>query len=323
MSIWIIFKLLGSLALLMFGMKSMSESLQKMAGPQLRHVLGAMTTNRFTGMLTGMFVTAAVQSSTATTLMTVSFVNAGLLTLAQAISVIMGANIGTTLTAWIMSLGFSFNITDFVYPAFFIGIILIYMKKRRIIGDFLFGIAFLFLGLGTLRQTGIDMHLGEQQAVLDFFASFDPNSFLTTITFLLLGGILTFCVQSSAAVMAITMILCSSGVLPIYQGIALVMGENIGTTVTSNIAAMSANTQARRAALAHMFFNVFGVIWILFLFRPFVDMVCQMVGYDVTITKESAGAQAFLANAAKLSFVLAAFHTCFNVINTFILIWFN
>jgi phosphate:Na+ symporter len=234
----------------------------------------------------------------------------------------MGANIGTTLTAWIMSLGFSFNITDFVYPAFFIGIILIYMKKRRIIGDFLFGIAFLFLGLGTLRQTGIDMHLGEQQAVLDFFASFDPNSFLTTITFLLLGGILTFCVQSSAAVMAITMILCSSGVLPIYQGIALVMGENIGTTVTSNIAAMSANTQARRAALAHMFFNVFGVIWILFLFRPFVDMVCQMVGYDVTITKESAGAQAFLANAAKLSFVLAAFHTCFNVINTFILIWF-
>ena len=322
MSIWIIFKLLGSLALLMFGMKSMSESLQKMAGPQLRHVLGAMTTNRFTGMLTGMFVTAAVQSSTATTLMTVSFVNAGLLTLAQAISVIMGANIGTTLTAWIMSLGFSFNITDFVYPAFFIGIILIYMKKRRIIGDFLFGIAFLFLGLGTLRQTGIDMHLGEQQAVLDFFASFDPNSFLTTITFLLLGGILTFCVQSSAAVMAITMILCSSGVLPIYQGIALVMGENIGTTVTSNIAAMSANTQARRAALAHLFFNVFGVIWILFLFRPFVDMVCQMVGYDVTITKESAGAQAFLANAAKLSFVLAAFHTCFNVINTFILIWF-
>ena len=322
MSIWIIFKLLGSLALLMFGMKSMSESLQKMAGPQLRHVLGAMTTNRFTGMLTGMFVTAAVQSSTATTLMTVSFVNAGLLTLAQAISVIMGANIGTTLTAWIMSLGFSFNITDFVYPAFFIGIILIYMKKRRIIGDFLFGVAFLFLGLGTLRQTGIDMHLGEQQAVLDFFASFDPNSFLTTITFLLLGGILTFCVQSSAAVMAITMILCSSGVLPIYQGIALVMGENIGTTVTSNIAAMSANTQARRAALAHMFFNVFGVIWILFLFRPFVDMVCQMVGYDVNITKEADGAKAFLANAAKLSFVLAAFHTCFNVINTFILIWF-
>ena len=322
MSIWIIFKLLGSLALLMFGMKSMSEALQKLAGPQLRHVLGAMTTNRFTGMLTGMLVTASVQSSTATTVMTVSFVNAGLLTLAQAISVIMGANIGTTLTAWIMSAGFSFNITDFVYPAFFLAIILIYYKNKRFIGDFLFGISFMFLGLGTLRQTGIDMHLGEQQAVLDFFASFDPQSFWTTLIFLFLGGVLTFCVQSSAAVMAITMILCSSGVLPIYQGIALVMGENIGTTVTSNLAAMSANTQARRAALAHMFFNVFGVVWILFVFRPFVDMVCQMVGYDTTMTKEQAGAQAFLANASKLSFVLAAFHTCFNVANTFILIWF-
>ena len=322
MSIWIFFKLLGSLALLMFGMKSMSESLQKMAGPQLRHVLGAMTTNRFMGMLTGTLVTASVQSSTATTVMTVSFVNAGLLTLAQAISVIMGANIGTTLTAWIMSAGFTFNITDFVYPAFFIAIILIYYKQKRYIGDFLFGIAFMFLGLGTLRQTGIDMHLGENQAVLDFIASFDPHSFGTTLIFLLLGGVLTFCVQSSAAVMAITMILCSSGVLPIYQGIALVMGENIGTTVTSNLAAMSANTQARRAALAHMFFNVFGVIWILFIFRPFIDMVCGFVGYDVAMTKEAVGAKAFLANAAKLNFVLAGFHTCFNVVNTFILIWF-
>ena len=322
MSIWIIFKLLGSLALLMFGMKAMSEALQKMAGPQLRHVLGAMTTNRFTGMLTGTLVTASVQSSTATTVMTVSFVNAGLLTLAQAISVIMGANIGTTLTAWIMSAGMSFDITAAVYPAFFIGIILIYQKRYRYIGDFLFGLSFLLLGLGTLRATGTEMHLGENQALLDFFASFDPTSFLTTLIFLLLGGILTFCVQSSAAVMAITMILCSSGALPIYQGIALVMGENIGTTVTSNLAAMSANTQARRAAFAHMFFNVFGVIWILFIFRPFIDMVCGWVGYDVTMAKETAGAAAFLTNSAKLSFVLAAFHTTFNVANTFILIWF-
>ncbi len=322
MSFWVLFKILGSLALLMFGMKSMSEALQKMAGPQLRHILGAMTTNRFTGLITGMLVTVSVQSSTATTVMTVSFVNAGLLTLGQAISVIMGANIGTTLTAWIMSAGFSFNITNFVYPAFAIAIILIYSKKKRYIGDFLFGIAFMFLGLGTLRQTGIDMHLGENQAVLDFFASFNPNSFHTTIIFLLLGGVLTFCVQSSAAVMAITMVLCSSGVLPIYQGIALVMGENIGTTVTSNLAALSANTQARRAALAHMFFNVFGVIWILFVFRPFVDMVCNMVGYDILLTKESAGSEAFIANAAKLNFVLAAFHTCFNVANSIILIGF-
>ncbi len=322
MSIWIIFKLLGSLALLMFGMKSMSEALQKMAGPQLRHVLGAMTTNRFTGMLTGMLVTASVQSSTATTVMTVSFVNAGLLTLAQAISVIMGANIGTTLTAWIMSAGMSFDITSAVYPAFFMGIILIYQKKYRYIGDFLFGLSFLLLGLGTLRATGAEMHLGENQALLHFFASFDPTSFVTTLIFLLLGGVLTFCVQSSAAVMAITMILCSSGALPIYQGIALVMGENIGTTVTSNLAAMSANTQARRAALAHMFFNVFGVIWILFVFRPFIDMVCGWVGYDVDMVKETAGTAAFLANSAKLSFVLAAFHTTFNVSNTMILIWF-
>ena len=293
-----------------------------MAGPQLRHVLGAMTTNRFTGMLTGMLVTASVQSSTATTVMTVSFVNAGLLTLAQAISVIMGANIGTTLTAWIMSAGMSFDITSAVYPAFFMGIILIYQKKYRYIGDFLFGLSFLLLGLGTLRATGTEMHLGENQALLNFFASFDPTSFVTTLIFLLLGGVLTFCVQSSAAVMAITMILCSSGALPIYQGIALVMGENIGTTVTSNLAAMSANTQARRAALAHMFFNVFGVIWILTVFRPFIDMVCGWVGYDVEMDKEVAGTAAFLANSAKLSFVLAAFHTTFNVANTLILIWF-
>ncbi len=322
MSIWVIFTLLGSLALLMFGMKTMSEALQKMAGPQLRHVLGAMTTNRFTGMLTGTLVTASVQSSTATTVMTVSFVNAGLLTLAQAISVIMGANIGTTLTAWIMSAGMSFDVSNLSYPAFLIGIILIYQKRYRYIGDFLFGLAFLIFALAVLRKTGQEMNLGENEALLSFFASFDPNSFITTLIFLFLGGVMTFCVQSSAAVMAITMILCSSGALPIYQGIALVMGENIGTTVTSNLAAMSANTQARRAALAHMFFNVFGVIWILFVFRPFIDMVCGWVGYDVDMQKEAVGAAAFLANSAKLSFVLAAFHTSFNVVNTFILIWF-
>jgi phosphate:Na+ symporter len=254
--------------------------------------------------------------------MTVSFVNAGLLTLAQAISVIMGANIGTTLTAWIMSAGMSFDITSVVYPAFFLGIILIYQKRYRYFGDFLFGLSFLLLGLGTLRATGTEMNLGENEALLNFFSSFDPTSFLTTIVFLILGGILTFCVQSSAAVMAITMILCSSGALPIYQGIALVLGENIGTTITSNLAALSANTQARRAAFAHMFFNVFGVIWILFVFRPFINMVCGWVGYDVNMNKEAVDAATFMANAAKLSFVLAAFHTTFNVTNTFILIWF-
>ena len=319
MSIWIFFKLIGALALLMFGMKSMSDSLQKMAGPQLRHVLGTMTTNRLTGILSGTLITAAVQSSTATTVMTVSFVNAGLLTLAQAISVIMGANIGTTLTAWIMSAGFSFNITDFVWLAFFIAIILIYSKKRKIIGDFIFGISFMFLGLGTLRQTGIDMDLAHNQPVLEFFSSFDPHSFQTTITFLIIGSILTMCVQSSAAVMAITMILCSTGVLPIYQGIALVMGENIGTTVTSNVAALTANTQARRAAMAHMVFNIFGVLWILCVFRPFIHLVCGWVGFDDAMEKSDPH---FVANAAKLSFVLAAFHTTFNLSNTFILVWF-
>ena len=329
MSLLVLFKLLGSLALLMFGMKSMSEALQKLAGPQLRHVLGAMTTNRFTGVLTGMLVTASVQSSTATTVMTVSFVNAGLLTLAQAISVIMGANIGTTLTAWIMAIGTAgggeattFDIGFVSYIGFFVGIILIYMKKHRYIGDFLFGLGLLLLGLTTLKATGTSMDMGNNPAVTEFFMSFDPDSFLTTIIFLLLGGVLTFCVQSSAAVMAITMLLCSTGAMPIYQGIALVMGENIGTTITSNLAALSANTPARRAALSHMFFNFFGVFWILFIFRPFVDGVCGVVGYDVEMTKESAGAAAFMANAAKLNFVLAAFHTCFNVANTFSLIWF-
>ena len=310
---WInILTLLGSLALLMFGMKQMSESLQKMAGSQLRHVLGTMTKNRFTGMLTGIFVTASVQSSTATTVMTVSFVNAGLLSLAQAISVIMGANIGTTLTAWIMSAGLLFDIKTLAYIGFFLAIILIYSKKRGVLGDFIFGLGFMLLGLGTLKATGADMHLEQNPSVIAFFQTFDPQSFWTTLIFLLIGSVLTMCVQSSAAVMAITMILCSSGVLPIYQGIALVLGENIGTTVTSNIIALSANTQARRAALAHMFFNVFGVIWVLILFRPFVNMVCGMVGCDPNN----------VANKEMLTVVLAAFHTTFNVVNTFILIWF-
>lgn len=313
MSIWIIFKIIGSLALLIYGMKIMSEALQKMAGSQLRHILGAMTTNRFTGLLTGMFVTASVQSSTATTVMTVSFVNAGLLTLAQAISVIMGANIGTTFTAWIMTLGFSFNMADLVFPAFFIALLLIYTRKHRYIGDFLFGVAFMFFAISTLGATGKEMDLSHNQAVIDFFASFNKDSYITIFSFLGIGTVLTFCMQSSAALMAITMVLCSNGVLPIYMGIALVLGENIGTTITSNIAAMGANTQARRAAMAHLTFNVFGVLWVLCGFYPFIDMVCGFVGVDP---------HANHIDVARLSVVLAAFHTCFNVCNTCILIWF-
>ena len=322
MTIEIVFTVLGSLALLIFGMKTMSDALQKMAGPKLRHILARMTTNRFTGMLTGMGVTAAVQSSTATTVMTVSFVNASLLTLAQAISIIMGANIGTTLTAWIMTAGVSFNIADFVWPVFVIAMFLIYKKKHETLGSFLFGVAFLFLGLGTLRQTGIDMNLGENEAVIGFFSSFDPDSIVTTLLFLLIGGVLTMCVQSSAAIMAITMILCSTGAMPIHQGIALVMGENIGTTVTSNLAALTASTQARRAAFAHMFFNVFGVCWMLFIFHPFVDLICSLAGYDAGMDKGAVSHDVFMANAAKLSLVLATFHTCFNVCNTSLLIGF-
>ena len=313
MSIWIIFKIIGSLALLIYGMKVMSEALQKMAGSQLRHILGAMTTNRFTGLLTGMFVTASVQSSTATTVMTVSFVNAGLLTLAQAISVIMGANIGTTFTAWIMTLGFSFNMANLVFPAFFIALLLIYTRKNRYIGDFLFGVAFMFFAISTLGATGKEMDLSHNQAVIEFFASFNKDSYITIFSFLGIGTVLTFCMQSSAALMAITMVLCSSGVLPIYMGIALVLGENIGTTITSNIAAMGANTQARRAAMAHLTFNVFGVLWVLCGFYPFIDMVCGFVGVDP---------HANHIDVARLSVVLAAFHTCFNVCNTCILIWF-
>ncbi len=298
-------------------MKVMSEALQKMAGSQLRHILGAMTTNRFTGMLTGTFITCAVQSSSATTVMTVSFVNAGLLTLAQAISVIMGANIGTTLTAWIMSLGFNVDLTLVVFPAFFIGIILIYNKKRRYIGDFLFGIAFLFFALVLLSSGGKDLDLEHNPDAIRFFSSFDTSSHMTILVFLLIGTVITCIVQSSAAVMAITILLCSTGVLPIYLGIALVMGENIGTTATANLAALGANTQARRAAFAHLLFNVFGVFWVMCLFYPFVNFVCGLVGYDPVNDKSTAAER-----AATLPIVLAMFHTCFNVCNTALLIWF-
>ena len=315
--LFISFKIIGSLALLIYGMKVMSEALQKLAGPQLRHVLSAMTTNRFTGLLTGLFITCAVQSSSATTVMTVSFVNAGLLTLAQSISVIMGANIGTTLTAWIMTLGFSVDLTLFVFPAFIVGIILIYTKRYRYIGDLLFGVSFLFYSLVLLGVAGADLHLDSNRSVLNFFESFDVNSYATIFIFLLIGTFLTCIMQSSAALMAITIMLCANGVLPIYCGIALVMGENIGTTITANLAALGANTQARRAAFAHFIFNVFGVFWVLCIFYPFVNMVCGFVNYDPQ-TDHLTHAQL----AIKLPIVLAAFHTTFNVANTAILIWF-
>ena len=315
MSIFIFLKLIGSLALIMYGMKTMSESLKKLTGGQLRHFLGAMTTNRFTGLLTGAFVTASVQSSTATTVMTVSFVNAGLLTLAQAISVIMGANIGTTVTAWIMSVfGFQIDMNNLIFPLFALAVPLIFSNKsqKKSFGEFIFGFAFMFLGLTTLRENAMHMDLEHNAAILGFITSCKEWGFLSILLFLLIGSIITMCAQSSAAVMAITLILCSSGVLDLYLGIALVMGENIGTTVTSNIAALTANAQARRAALAHFIFNTFGVIWILCIFHPFVNMVSDMVEHLFP------GGNPEVAITYKLS----AFHTAFNICNVLILIWF-
>ena len=310
MKIELFFRLLGSLALLIYGMKTMSDALQKLAGPSLRHILARMTGNRLSGMLTGTMVTCAVQSSSATTVMTVSFVSAGLLTLAQAISVIMGANIGTTLTAWIMSLGYNVDLTVIVFPAFLIGMVLIYKKRHRVAGDLLFGLAFLFWSLVMLSSVGREMDLAHNADVVNFFASFDTGSYLTILAFLAAGTIITCVVQSSAAVMAITILLCSTGVLPIYMGIALVMGENIGTTATANLAALGAGTEARRAALAHLLFNVFGVIWVLAVFYPFVDLVCSLVGYNPSMAGQT----------ERIPVVLAMFHTCFNVLNTALLI---
>ena len=312
MTIELFFRLLGSLALLIYGMKTMSDALQKMAGPSLRHILARMTGNRLSGMLTGTMVTCAVQSSSATTVMTVSFVSAGLLTLTQAISVIMGANIGTTLTAWIMSLGYNLDLTIVVFPAFIIGMVFIYKKSHRVVGDFLFGLAFLFWSLVMLSSVGRDMDLAHNADLVSFFASFDTGSHLSILAFLAAGTIITCVVQSSAAVMAITILLCSTGVLPIYLGVALVMGENIGTTATANLAALGAGIEARRAALAHLLFNVFGVIWVLVVFYPFVDTVCGFVNYNPSMSGQ----------VARIPVVLAMFHTCFNVMNTALLIGF-
>ena len=305
-------RLLGSLALLIYGMKTMSDSLQKMTGPSLRHILGRMTSNRLSGILTGTMVTCAVQSSSATTVMTVSFVSAGLLSLAQAISVIMGANIGTTLTAWIMSLGYNVDLSIVVFSSFLIGMILIYKKHHRVAGEFIFGLAFLFWSLVMLSSVGKDMDLAHNANVVPPPPPPPPPHYITILAFLGAGTIITCVVQSSAAVMAITILLCSTGVLPIYMGIALVMGENIGTTATANLAALGAGIEARRAALAHLLFNVFGVIWVLLVFYPFVDIVCSIVNYNPSIGGQT----------GKLPIVLAMFHTCFNVLNTALLIGF-
>ena len=306
-------RLIGSLALFLYGMKIMSEGLQKFAGDSLRRILTAMTTNRVTGMLTGVLITALIQSSSATTVMVVSFVNAGLLTLTQSIGVIMGANIGTTVTAWLISaLGFKVDIAAFALPLLAFALPLFFSGKssRKSIGEFVFGFAFLFMGLQSLKANAPD--LGANPEMLAFVQNYTDMGFFSIILFLFIGAILTMIVQASAATMAITLIMCANGWIDYHLGVALVLGENIGTTITANLAALTGNTQARRAALAHLVFNVFGVMWVLVLFYPFTNAVSWFVTHVMKVSDP----------AVAVSFKLAAFHTAFNISNTFIMIWF-
>ena len=306
-------RLIGSLALFLYGMKIMSEGLQKFAGDSLRRILTAMTTNRVTGVLTGVLITALIQSSSATTVMVVSFVNAGLLTLTQSIGVIMGANIGTTVTAWLISaLGFKVDIAAFALPLLAFALPLFFSGKssRKSIGEFVFGFAFLFMGLQSLKANAPD--LGANPEMLAFVQNYTDMGFFSIILFLFIGAILTMIVQASAATMAITLIMCANGWIDYHLGVALVLGENIGTTITANLAALTGNTQARRAALAHLVFNVFGVMWVLVLFYPFTNAVSWFVTHVMKVSDP----------AVAVSFKLAAFHTAFNISNTFIMSWF-
>ena len=306
-----IFSLVGSLALFLFGMKTMSEGLEKFAGDRLRSILAAMTKNRVMGVLTGILITALIQSSSATTVMVVSFVNAGLMTLVQSIGVIMGANIGTTVTAWIISaVGFKVNIAAFAIPLLAIGMPLIFSGKgnRKSIGEFIFGFSFLFMGLSFLQESANAMNIGDM--VAGMLAHVPQDSFFTIILFVIVGAIVTMIVQASAATMAITLMLFGMNIpgFGFEQAAALAMGQNIGTTITAFMASLTANTQARRAALAHMFFNVFGVVAFLIVFYP----ACHAVSWFV---------ETVMGGGNDL-YKLSAFHTAFNIINTLLLIGF-
>ena len=305
-------KLIGSLGLFLYGMKIMSEGLQKVAGDRLRSILTAMTTNRVTGVLTGVLITALIQSSSGTTVMVVSFVNAGLLTLAESISVIMGANIGTTVTAWIISIfGFKVDMAAFALPLLAIALPLIFSGKsnRKSIGEFIFGFSFLFMGLSYLKANAPDLNANPE--MLAFVQNYTDMGFFSILLFLFIGTILTMIVQASAATMAITLIMCANGWISLELGAALVLGENIGTTITANLAALTANTQAKRAALAHFVFNVFGVIWVLIIFHPFMELVNWVV--DTFFQSNNP--------EVAISYKLSAFHSIFNICNVCILIW--
>ena len=307
-----ILSLLGSLGLFLYGMKTMSEGLEKFAGERLRNILAAMTKNRFMGVVTGIAVTALIQSSSATTVMVVSFVNAGLMSLQQAIGVIMGANVGTTVTAWIISaIGFKVNIVALALPLLAVGIPLIFssISKRKSVGEFIFGFAFLFMGLNYLQTSASELNIG--QLVATMLAGVAGGGFLTVVLFVVVGALVTMLVQASAATMAITLMLFDMQIpgFGLEQAAALAMGQNIGTTITAFIASLTGNTQARRAALAHMFFNVFGVIIVLTMFYPF----CNAVSWFVD--------NVLMAGGNNL-FKLSTFHTAFNIFNTLLLIGF-
>ena len=327
MGILQIFTLLGALGMFLYGMNLMSSGLQKAAGDRLRGLLSAMTSNPFKGVLTGLGITSVIQSSSATTVMVVSFVNAGLLTLAQAIGVIMGANIGTTVTAWLVSwLGFKADISILAVPLMLLGFLFSNSKKnqRQNIGELIVGFCLLFLGLSFMKESVPD--LNETPQVLDFVKSWSGYGFGSVLVFLVFGTLLTLVLQSSSATMAITLIMLSMGWIPFNMACAMVLGENIGTTITANIAASVGNTQAKRAAMSHTIFNVFGVIWALIFFGPFLTLVGKIIEL---FGLPNPAAEGFAVNgpdspaATSALYGLSMLHTLFNTINTLILIWFT
>ncbi|MBR5299521.1 MAG: Na/Pi cotransporter family protein [Bacteroidales bacterium] len=328
MGILQIFTLLGALGMFLYGMNLMSSGLQKAAGDRLRGLLSAMTSNPLKGVLTGLGITSVIQSSSATTVMVVSFVNAGLLTLSQAIGVIMGANIGTTVTAWLVSwLGFKADISILAVPLMLLGFLFSNSKKnqRQNIGELIVGFCLLFLGLSFMKDSV--PNLNETPQVLEFVKSWAGHGFGSVLIFLVFGTVLTLVLQSSSATMAITLIMLSMGFIPFDMACAMVLGENIGTTITANIAAAVGNTQAKRAAMSHTIFNVFGVVWALIFFRPFLGLVGKII--EVLFGLPNPAAEGFAVSgqnspdATAALYGLSMLHTLFNTINTLILIWFT
>ena len=326
MGILQIFTLLGALGMFLYGMNLMSSGLQKAAGDKLRTFLSAMTSNPAKGVLTGLGVTSIIQSSSATTVMVVSFVNAGLLTLAQAISVIMGANIGTTVTAWMVAwLGFKADISILAVPLMLLGFLFSNSKKnqRQNVGELIVGFSLLFLGLSFMKESGPDLR--ETPQVLEFVTTWASHGFGSVLLFLAFGTILTLVLQSSSATMAMTLIMLSLGWIPFHMACAMVLGENIGTTITANIAASIGNTQAKRAAMSHTIFNVFGVIWALILFQPFtalVGKIIELFGLPNPAAEGFAVVEGSVDTSTAALYGLSMLHTLFNTINTLILIWF-